>query len=302
MQPSSAAAPAPARSPYARLKHWVHATVEPDVDGGQLYDQAIVWLICLNVVAMIMETVEPLHAAHRAWFHAFEVFSVAVFVTDYVLRLWSCTVWPEYAHPVKGRLRFALTPMALIDLASVLPALLPFLGVDLRWTRAVRAVRLLRLAKLARYSHALRMVTRVGRSKAEELISAFLLAGVLLLVASVLMYFAERDAQPDKFSSIPAAMWWGIATLTTVGYGDVYPVTALGKFLSAVIAVLGIGVVALPTGILGAAFVEEMQAEKERRQQKAAAVAAPVVVVLCSRCQAEIPQGEGGHAHAPAGA
>lgn len=265
-----------------RLRQRAYAVVEADVDGGERYDVAIISLICLNVLAMMLETVQGLHAAYGGFFYAFELFSVAVFSGDYVLRLWTCVERPAFRGAVAGRLRYAVTPMALVDLASVLPFFLPFLGVDLRFARALRIMRLLRLAKLARYSHALRMVGRVVSGKKEELASTFSLVGVLLLVASSLMYFAERDAQPDKFSSIPEAMWWGIVTLTTVGYGDVFPVTSLGKVLSAVIALLGIGVVALPTGILGAAFVEEMQAARQAR-----------TVVLCGRCGSEA--GADGH-------
>lgn len=271
-----------------RLRARAYAVVEADVAGGERYDVAIITLICLNVLAMMLETVQGLNAAYGWLFYAFELFSVAVFSADYLLRLWTCVERPAFRGAVTGRLRFAVTPMALVDLVSVLPFFLPFLGVDLRFARALRIMRLLRLAKLARYSHALRMVGRVISGKKEELASTFSLVGVLLLVASSLMYFAERDAQPDKFSSIPASMWWGIVTLTTVGYGDVFPVTPHGQLLSAVIALLGIGVVALPTGILGAAFVEEMQAARQER----------ATVVLCGRCGAEVGA-EGQHGAHP---
>lgn len=270
---------APAAVPVMkRLRARAYAVVEADVQGGERYDVAIISLICLNIVAMMLETVQGLNAAYGWFFHAFELFSVAVFSADYLLRLWTCVERPAFRNPVTGRLRFAVTPMAMVDLLSVLPFFLPFVGVDLRFARALRIMRLLRLAKLARYSHALRMVGRVVTGKKEELASTFSLVGVLLLVASSLMYFAERGAQPDKFSSIPAAMWWGIVTLTTVGYGDVFPITPQGQLLSAVIALLGIGVVALPTGILGAAFVEEMQAARQQR----------TTVVLCGRCGGEV--------------
>lgn len=277
-------------TPSRSLRARVFATVEPDVAGGERYDMAIISLIVLNIAVMVLETVQPLQAAFGGFFHAFEVVSVTVFSADYLLRVWSCVERPAFRGAVTGRVRFALTPMALIDLASVLPFFLPFLGVDLRFARALRVLRLLRLAKLARYSLALRMVGRVLRGKKEELVSTLSLVGVLLLVASAAMYFAERDAQPDKFGSIPEAMWWGIVTLTTVGYGDVFPITPVGQLLSAVIALLGVGVVALPTGILGAAFVEEMRDAREER----------TTVVLCSRCGGEVG-GDGHHGSAPGG-
>ncbi|HET6765083.1 MAG TPA: ion transporter [Longimicrobiaceae bacterium] len=277
--------PLPPRSASARLdalRRWTYAFVEPDVEGGRAYDVTIITLVCLNALTMILETVAPLRAAFGSVFHALEIVTVSLFTADYVLRLWACTLRPGYGHPARGRIRFALTPMALVDLVSVLPFFLPLLGADVRIVRGLGILRLLRLGKLARYSHALQMVGRVVRGKRHELLTTFMLAGVLLLIASSLMYFAECDAQPDKFSSIPAAMWWGIVTLTTVGYGDVFPVTGAGKLLSAVISVLGIGVVALPTGILGAAFVEEMQARNERERPTHPAP------VLCDRCRAAL--------------
>jgi voltage-gated potassium channel len=295
MESYATASPDRAPGSLERLRSWTYAFVEADVEGGRAYDLTIIWLICLNVLAMILETIQPLREGYGWAFHAFELFSVTVFTADYVLRIWACTLRPGFEGALRGRLRFARTPMALVDLVSVLPFFLPLLGVDLRFVRAMRVLRLLRLAKLARYSQALQMVGRVIRGKSEELLTTFLLGGVLLLIASSLMYFSESEAQPDKFSSIPASMWWGIVTLTTVGYGDVFPVTWMGKLLSAVISVLGIGVVALPTGILGAAFVEEMQARKERERAEHEVLP----VVLCTRCRAEVTAEGAAHVHAP---
>jgi voltage-gated potassium channel len=152
-----------------------------------------------------------------------------------------------------------VTPLALVDLLSVLPFYLPFVGVDLRSLRAVRLFRVFRIVKLGRYSKALNLLGRVLVSRKAELVMTIFALLVLMVLASSLMYFAEHDAQPESFSSIPAAMWWAVATLSTVGYGDIYPVTFAGKLLAAVVAVLGIGMFALPAGLLGSAFVEEIQ-------------------------------------------
>jgi voltage-gated potassium channel len=152
--------------------------------------------------------------------------------------------------------------MAVVDLAAVLPFYLPFLGLDLMFLRSLRLVRIARLGKLNRYSQAMQLLGKVVWNRRAELASSVLVLLVLLVVVSSLMYYAERDAQPDRFGDIPSAMWWGVATLTTIGYGDTYPVTALGKALATVAAVLGIGMFALPTGILGSAFVEELQARR----------------------------------------
>lgn len=223
------------------------------------YDIGMAILISLNVVAVVLESVPELAHAFGAVFHTFEVFSVAVFTVEYALRLWSCTVEPRFAHPLWGRARFALTPMALIDLVAFLPFYLGFIAVDLRLLRLFRLLRLLRVLKLGRYSQSLTLVGRVFRRKLPDLAVTMVILLVALVLASSVMYYVEHEAQPEAFASIPAAMWWGVATFTTVGYGDVYPITPLGKLVGSFIAVLGIGIFALPAGILAAGFSEERE-------------------------------------------
>ena len=246
-----------------RRVHEILAVAAKTDRASRVFDILILSLIGLNIIALVLETVAPIYRRCPLFFDVFEVVSVAVFSVEYALRVWSCTCSSEYASPVAGRLRFVASPMAAIDLLAVLPFYLPFLGLDLRFFRAARLFRLFRVAKLGRYSKALRMLGRVVAAKKEELGVTLFVLSLLLLVASCLLYFAERGAQPEVFSSIPAAMWWAVATLTTVGYGDVYPVTVAGKLIAAVVAILGIGMFALPTGILGAGFIEEVQ--KPRR-------------------------------------
>ena len=228
---------------------------------ARAWNLAIVLLILVNVGAVIVSTVEPVAQRFRAVLQAIEVVSVAVFAAEYILRLWVITCSPRYAHPLFGRLRFALTPLALIDLLAIAPSLLAT-RLDLRFIRLARLARLLRVLKLARYSNALSRVGRVVVQRRHELLSAMGVIALLLVTASSLMYFAERDAQPEAFRSIPAAMWWGVITLTTVGYGDVYPVTTFGRALAGTIALLGIGAFALPTSILGAGFLDELNRQE----------------------------------------
>ena len=252
-----------------RFKRRVYQILEVAAPGDRLsrvFDFFIIALIGLNVLAIMLETVESVHRLSPISFKVFEWVSVLIFSVEYVLRIWSCTTNPEYAAPIRGRLRFASRLLPMIDLLAVLPFYLPFVGVDLRFFRAVRLFRLFRVAKLGRYSQALQLFGRVLAAKKAELGVTLFTLFLLLLLASCLMYYAEREAQPEAVSSIPAAMWWGVATLTTVGYGDVCPVTVAGKMVAAVIAVLGIGMFALPTGILGAGFVEELQ--KRRRPRR----------------------------------
>lgn len=264
---------------YERVKRRTYELLEREVGETRLdyaVDLFITLLIVTNVFAVMLETVTWIDAPFHPYFVAFEMFSVAVFTAEYVLRLWSCTSDARYAHPVWGRLRFAVHPMALIDLLAVAPFYLEFLTVDLRFVRTLRLFRLFRIFKLARYADSMRTLGAVLRSRREELLVTLFVVLVLLVFASSAMYYVESEAQPQQFSSIPAAMWWGVATLTTVGYGDVYPVTTAGRFLGAGIAILGVGLFALPTGILASAFSEELQ----RRRRKEAA--------LCPHCGREI--------------
>jgi voltage-gated potassium channel len=229
----------------------------------------IVTLILLNIVAMVLESVQQIHNLMPGCFLVFEYFSVAIFSVEYVLRIWSCVEEPPYTGPVLGRLRFALTPLALVDLSAVLPFYLPFIHADLRvmrMFRMVRIMRVMRVAKLGRYSESLQMLLRVVQSRREHLLSSVLILLILAVVSASLMFYAEHEVQPKAFSSIPAAMWWAVATLTTIGYGDVYPITVIGKFMASIIAVLGIGMFALPTGILGSGFMEELEKHKKTRQ------------------------------------
>lgn len=229
------------------------------------FDLFILILILLNAAAVILETVESIEQQYQVLFFRFEVFSVIVFTIEYLVRIWASTSQEKYKQPFWGRVKFMLTPMALIDLLAILPFYLAFSAFDLRFIRTLRIFRLFRLMKLARYSSSIQLFGNVLRNRKEELVVTATIVLVLMVLSASFIYFAEHEAQPEAFPDIPGSMWWAIVTLTTVGYGDVYPVTVLGKVFAAVIAILGIGMFALPTGILGASFVEELE---KRRQGK----------------------------------
>lgn len=246
------------------VKHRIHDLLAPAKPGdtlSQAFDIVLVTLIGLNVAALVLETVDSVYVGALEFFRWFEIVSVAIFSVEYILRIWVCVVDPRFASPVGGRVRFARSPLALIDLAAVLPFYLPMVGVDARFLRAIRCFRVFRILKLVRYWGTLQLFARVFASRKEQLALTICILCLLLLVASSLMYHAEHHVQPQAFSSIPAAMWWAVATVSTVGYGDVYPITGWGKVLASLIAILGVGLFALPTGILGAAFVEELQSK-----------------------------------------
>jgi len=232
---------------------------EPDDWKAQWFDVFMVVLIITNVLAVILETVEAIAVANAAFFWIFELFSVTVFSIEYLLRLW-VTVETEdehFHHPVTGRIRYALTPMALIDIVAILPFYLSwFFAVDLRF---MRVFRLFRLLKLTRYSPALQTLAAAAYTQRQALAAAFVIILILLVFASSVIYLIERNVQPEAFGSIPQAMWWGLATLTTVGYGDVTPISATGKVFGGFIMILGIGMFALPAGILATAFANEIR-------------------------------------------
>jgi voltage-gated potassium channel len=196
-----------------------------------------------------------------------EVFCIVIFTDEYIFRLWSCTADERYKRPILGRIKFAFTPLALVDLIAFLPFYLILFFPNTQFAGATFIFRLLRIFKMFRYSESLRMFAAVFVRKRQQLAATFSVTLVLLVFSSSLMYFAERDAQPEAFSSIPDTLWWGAVTLTTVGYGDVYPVTPLGQIFGALTALLGIGLVALPSGILASGFVEGFGGEHEEEGQ-----------------------------------
>jgi voltage-gated potassium channel len=252
---------------YEKIKYHVY-DILVETDDGERIDRIVaiflMLLILLNGIVVVLETVDSWQEAYGPIFHAFELVSIAVFTLEYLLRLWIAPLDPHYAHPVWGRIRYAFSAMALVDLVAILPAFLPmFFAIDLRFLRLLRILRLFRLFKLSRYIRSMDLLDDVIRAKREQLLVTVVMIAILLLFASSLMYVVENEAQPDKFTDIPSAMWWGVATITTVGYGDVFPITPLGKLLGAFVAFLGIGMFALPTSILASGFTEIIEGNKK---------------------------------------
>jgi voltage-gated potassium channel len=197
-------------------------------------------------------------------FDAFAALSVLVFTAEYVLRVWCCTENPLYVAPVTGRLRYMASPIAIIDLFVIAPFfMLPFLVAYPHIFWLVRFSRIFWILKISHYSRSLKTLVRVFHAKRGEILLAFSIMLVLLILGSALIYFAEHNAQPQKFSSVIASLWWGIETMATIGYGDMVPVTPLGKFISGIVALLGVGLFALPAGIFASGFIEELNKRKE---------------------------------------
>ncbi len=248
-------------SRWLRLRKRVFEIVE----GGREQDRArhyfdnfLICLIVLNVIAFAAETVPSLHAIWHVEFYRFELFSVAIFTLEYIARIWTGVELPflKRMSPLKARARFALRPFLIIDLLAILPFYLSFLHpiFDLR---VLRMFRILRILKLARYSPALHTLMKVISNERRALMGALILTLTMLLFASTGIYFLEKDVVDTPFDSVPAAAWWGMATLTTVGYGDITPVTALGKIFGSMVMLIGLGLFALPIAIISTGFAQE---------------------------------------------
>jgi voltage-gated potassium channel len=249
-----------AKTAYRRWRREVHDILE--VGGvahpaGRVVNAFIVLLIVLNAVAFAAETVNDLAVRYATAFAALNVFTVIIFTVEYILRMWSAVDIPTLSRltPWRARLHFALRPIMVIDFLAFAPWYLQWLfPIDLR---ILRVLRLFRLLKLVRYSPALQTLGRVIADENRALFGALLIMVILLFFASTGMYMLEREAQPDKFGSIPAAAWWALSTLTTIGYGDAVPITPWGKLLGGVVMLLGVGMFALPIAILATGFNQE---------------------------------------------
>lgn len=243
------------------LRHRVYEILEAPASEdhtARLFEIFIVTLIILNIAAFVAETVPSLHAAYGPWFYAFEAISVAIFTVEYLARLWTAVEFPFLSRLPAGKARFnaALRPAMIIDFLAIAPFYLSQLfSIDLR---ILRVLRLLRFLKLSRYSPAMHSLIRVLSNERRALMGAGLLLLAALLFASSGIYYLENEAQPDKFGSVPESAWWAMATLTTVGYGDVAPITPLGRVFGGFVMVTGLCILALPVAIIATGFAQEV--------------------------------------------
>lgn len=262
-------------SPDASMRQFVFRVLETAKDNdrtSRAIDLGLITLIAASVFAIILESVPAIEARFRAELYWFEVFTVAVFSVEYLLRVWSAVESDERQtmHPVIARIRYMVSFHAIVDLLAILPFYLLTFGafgtVDMRF---LRAFRLLRVLKLTRYSAAMNMLVVTMTENGRALLASFLILVTVMLLAASGMYYFERAAQPLAFGSIPASMWWAFSTLTTVGYGDVTPVTNGGKVFGALITVVGIGMVALPTSILASGYSQQLKIRERQYQHRA---------------------------------
>lgn len=221
-------------------------------------DKFTIGLILANVLAIILGTDPGIARAAGPALVWFQWASVVYFTLEYALRIWACTADDAYVHPILDRVRYMASPLGIIDLLAIAPFYLPLvMHVNPQVLQVLMLFRLFWLLKLGRYSTTVSRMDDVIRSKGKELTAAFSLVGVLIILAAAGMWFFEKDTQPDKFGTIPLAMWWSVVTLTTIGYGDVFPTSIGGRIFASFVAIAGIGMIALPAGILASAFSAE---------------------------------------------
>ena len=248
------------------FRQHVHALVWPSEYGGRLhhyFDLFIIGWVIVSVVGVVFESVESLHYLLNVEFVVLDALSVAVFSIEYLLRMYSCVEEERFARAIKGRLRYASTFGALVDFIAILPFFLEAFLQHLFDLRFLRIFRMMRLLKLTRFSNATAVIWEgMKREWPVMAASLFVLAMVVVMTASV-GYLLEHEAQPEKFENIPQAVYWAVITLSSVGYGDISPVTPLGRVFTVLMAILGIALVAIPSGILSAAFIDQLRIERE---------------------------------------
>ncbi|MDP3174942.1 MAG: ion transporter [Phenylobacterium sp.] len=238
--------------------------------GLSLINRVIVVLILIATTLAILET-EPAFSRFEPEFAATEVGLGLAFALEFILRIWVTAEHGEAEHPWRERMRFLATPSAVADIIAIVSSLALVGGSSAVLLRLVRMGRILRLAKLGRMSRAFDHMVEAVSSRRDELTLSLAAGMFLMITAATALHLAEGSIQPDKFGSIPRALWWSVATMTTIGYGDVYPVTILGKVLAAVTAIFSIGFIAMPTGILAASFSDAMHRHRQALEEAAKA-------------------------------
>jgi voltage-gated potassium channel len=240
------------------LRHSLSRALDPEMrkePGLSNLNKAVMAAICASIALAILETESQILSGNERVFAVAHAILFVLFGAEYLARLYVASLNPR--HP--SALSYARTPVAILDLIVLASFALPAFGLEGAMLRMVRAARLVRLARLGRFSEAMNRITDAVRARRYELTVSVLAAIGLMLLSSTALYIIEADTQPDAFGSIPRAMWWSVATLTTVGYGDAVPVTALGKVFATLSAIAGVGIIAVPTGIMAGAFGEALR-------------------------------------------
>lgn len=255
---------------YRKLKEKVFEVIQPAEDGklaSRIFDCIIMFLIAVSIFSIFAITFDLSENMTRH-LRRIEHISIIVFTVEFLLRVWTSDLLFPGDTRLKALFKYLCMGMTVIDILAILPYYLPaIIPIDLLGLRVLRLIRILRVCKLTRYSEALASIADIFKSKSKDIIVSFLVVFLLLVVASLLIYYAEHDAQPESFQNAFSGLWWAVATLTTVGYGDIYPVTVMGRIIGAIIALLGIGMVAIPTGIISSGFIEHLRKKESSSEE-----------------------------------
>ena len=231
---------------------------------NRLFHGLLFALILLSSFLLIIETVGSISKTYSTYFFALEILTMVFFTIEYLVRVYTCTEIHGYTSPIRGRLKYIFTPLMLIDILSIIPFYLIIFSPNYSGFYIFSIFRVLRLFKAIRYVEAFKLIGRVFFIQREQLLVSFILIIFVLVFASSIIYIAEKNAQPDKFSDILSAMWYTVATITSVGYGDVYPITAIGKVTGGLISITGLLLFAIPTSILTSGFFKLSQQSKRQ--------------------------------------
>ena len=226
-------------------------------------EKILTLIICFSIFLTVIETEKNIYDSYKFILRKIDFFIVLIFSVEYLLRLFYCGKADKKYQGYKGKVKYILSPYAIIDLVAILPTLLQFLTANLFFLRIFRLIRMLRVMKLIKQSPPIKMFLEAIIKSRTQLLGSLVVTLFAIFVSSICMYMVESELQPEQFGSIPRAMWWSMATLTTVGYGDVFPITALGKIISSIVAILGIGIVALPAGIIAGNYKEILEKQEK---------------------------------------
>lgn len=238
----------------------------------RIFDITLFSLITLSIIFLVLETDQAINSLYQHIFYWFELFSVSVFTLEFIIRMWCCTCDNRYSHPIYGRIKYFFSPLMLIDFIAIAPFYIPVLNQNLLFLRLFRLFKIIfRLLKLSKHTPGIKIFIRAVNKTKSELGLAFILFFIVVVGTATIVYFIEKEVQPEVFTSIPKSLYWAIISFTTVGYGDIYPITSLGQFIASLSGILGVIIFAVPTAILSSALVEEIQNNK--------------VHYTCTKCQ-----------------
>ena len=251
------------------VKKYIYNIIRDDDQNdlkSNIFDFTIIILVIINVIVIFLDTFENIRIYIEPYYKIIDTVSIIVFSIEYILRIWTASIMHSNISPFKSRIKYIFSAEAIIDLIVLFSFYLPLFSYqNIKFIRILRLFRILSILKINRYTHALSDLRNVLKKKSIQLISSIFVVGVLIIFSALLMYYIENEAQPGSFNNAYSSLWWAIATLTTVGYGDIYPVTVLGKLLGILISLMGIALIAIPTGIITAGFMEQINEKKIKK-------------------------------------